>query len=257
MRKDASMNLNNMKSREEITESKESKLTRMFAEINAAKESGKGDRLVCETQCTMARIRSLSDFLYLMRVKPLQTACYYGAAVFFLLTVAAVWCTIGKDFDDPRNVWYLIVIFGIIFFILATLPHNMRISYFNKQADALERSYGKIINAEFTDKDIILSVSDSIPEEQQLDEEGNAVARRSALSKDEKSTVVVHIPYENIPLAYECSHSFYIFPVDENKKGMDTIICDKTQFLCGTPMGLRDRLARGCGKRFKIKAKKA
>lgn len=251
------MNLKNMKSREEITESKESKLTRMFAEMNASKENGRSDKLVCETECTMARIRSLSDFLYLMRVKPLQTMCYYGAVVFFLLTIAAVFCTVGKSFDDPRNVWYLIVIFAIIFFILATLPHNMRISYFNKQADALEKSYGKIINAEFTDTEIVLSVSEAVQSEQELDEDGNAVARRSALAKDEGSTVVTRIPYSNIPLAYECSHSFYIFPVDENKKGMDTIICDKTQFLCGTPMQLRDRLARGCGKRLKIKIKKA
>jgi len=251
------MNLKNIKSREEITESKESKLTRMFAEMNASKENGKSEKLVCETECTMARIRSLSDFLYLMRIKPLQTACYYGAAVAFLLTMAAIFCTVDKTFDDPRYVWYLVVIFAVVFLILATLPHNMRISYFNKQADALEKSYGKIINAEFNDTGIVLSVSSSIPSEQELDEDGNAVARRSALSKDEGSTVVTHIPYANIPLAFECSHSFYIFPVDENKKGMDTIICDKTQFLCGTPMQLRDRLARGCGKRFKIKIKKA
>lgn len=251
------MNLNKMKSIEEITESKESKLTRMFAEMNASKENGKSDKLVCETECTMARIRSLSDFLYLMRVKPLQTACYYGAAIFFLLTLSALWCTVGWTFDDPRNVWYLIVIFGIIFLVLATLPHNMRISYFNKQADALEQSYGKMINAEFTDKEIILSVSSVVRTEQQLDEDGNAVARKSALSKDETGTVVTHIPYERVPLAYECSHSFYIFPVDEEKKSMDTIICDKTQFLCGTPMELRDRLARGCGKRLKIRIKKA
>ncbi len=251
------MNLNRIKSKEEITESKESKLTRMFAEMNSAKEGGKtSDKLVCETQCTMARIRSLSDFLYLMRVKPLQTLCYYGAAAFFLLTMAAVWCTIGKKFDDPRNVWYLIILFGIVFFILATLPRNLRISYFNRQADAMEQSYGKIINAEFREENIVLSVSHAIPSEQELDEEGNAIARRSALAKDEETTVVTEIPYKNISAAFECSHSFYLFPVDDEKKAMDTIICDKTQFLCGTPMGLRDRLARGCGKRFKIKVKK-
>ncbi len=251
------MNLKAMKSREEITESKESKLTRMFAEINSAKETAKEGKLVCETECTMARIRSLSDFLYLMRVKPLQTACYYGAAAFFLLTLAALWCTIGREFDDPKNVWYLIILFGVIFFILATLPHNMRISYFNKQADALESSYGKLINAEFTDKEIILTVSNAVHEKPLIDEDGNAVARRSSVSKDEESTVVTRVPYERISLAYECSHSFYIFPISEDKKRMDTIICDKTQFLCGTPMELRDRLARGCGKRLKIKIKKA
>ncbi len=250
------MDLKRIKSKEEITQSKEARLTKMFAEINSARESGSSGKLVCETECTMARIRSLSDFLYLMRVKPLQTLCYYGAAAFFLLTLAALWCTIGKDFDDPRNVWYLIIVFGIIFFILATLPRNMRISYFNKQADAMEQSYGKIINAEFTDECVILSASHAILSEQELDEEGNAIARRSALAKDEASTTVTEIPYKNIVTAFECSHSFYLFPMDEEKNGMDTIICDKTQFLCGTPMELRDRLVRGCGKRFKIKVKK-
>ncbi len=250
------MNLNKIRSKKEITESKESRLTRMFQEMNSAREDRRSDKLVCETLCTMARIRSLSDFLYLMRVRPLQTLCYYGAAAFFMLMLAALWCTIGKDFDDPRNVWYLIVIFGIIFFVLATLPRNMRIAYFNKQADALEQSYGKLINAEFAEDRIILSVSSTLPSEQELDEEGNAVARRSALARDDGTTVVTEIPYKNIAVAYECSHSFYICPVDENRKSMDTIICDKTQFLCGTPMELRDRLARGCGKRFKIKTKK-
>ena len=251
------MNLNRIRSKKEITESKESKLTRMFQEMNSAREDSKNaDKLICETMCTMARIRSLSDFLYLIRVKPLQTLCYYGAAAFFLLTLAALWCTIGKESDDPRNVWYLIVVFGVIFFVLATLPHNMRIAYFNKQADALEQSYGKIINAEFAEECIQLSVSEALPSEQELDEEGNAVARRSQLAKDESSTTVTDIPYKNIAVAYECSHSFYICPVDSEGKSMDTIICDKTQFLCGTPMELRDKLARGCGKRFKIKTKK-
>ncbi len=251
------MNLNKIRSKQEITESKESRLTRMFEEMNASREGGKSEKLVCETECTMARIRSLSDFLYLMRVKPLQTMCYYGAAIFFLLTLAALWCSIGIGMDDPRNVWYLVVIFAVIFFVLATLPHNMRISYFNKQADKLEQSYGKIINAEFTEEDIILTVSTAVHVKQELDEDGNAVARRSAVSKDEESTAITHIPYKNVAQAIECSHSFYIFPVNEEKKAMDTVICDKTQFLCGTPMALRDRLARGCGKRFRIKVKKA
>lgn len=251
------MNLNKIKSKDEITESKEAKLTKMFAEMNAVKQGGSSDKLVCETECTMARIRSMSDFLYLMRVKPLQTLCYYGAAAFFLLMLAAIWCTVGFGMEDPRNVWYLIVLFAVIFLVLATLPHNMRIFYFNKQADSLEESYGKIINADFTDTEIVLSVSEAKDYEPQLDDDGNAIARRSAVSKDENTTIVTHIPYKNIAAAYECSHSFYIFPVDENKKEMDTVICDKTQFLCGTPMQLRDRLARGCGRRFKIKTKKA
>ncbi len=252
------MNTKKMKSMEEITESKESKLTRMFAEMNESREQGKSDRLVCETECTMARIRSFSDFLYLMRVKPLQTLCYYGAAAFFLLMLAALWCSIGIGMEDPSNVWYLVVIFALVFLVLATLPHNLRIHYFNKQADAMEQSYGKLINADFTEEEIILTVSEAVRTGQELDEEGNAVARKSAVSKDDSATVVTKIPYKSVTLAYECSHSFYIFSVDEeNKKRLDTIICDKTQFLCGTPMGLRDRLAKGCGKRLKIKIKKA
>lgn len=242
------------RTKEEITESKESKLTRMLAEMNGQKEQGKPGKLVCETECTMARIRSLSDFLYLLQVKPLQTACYYGACVFLLLTLAAVWCSVG--FTDGREVWHLVAIFGIIFIVLATLPRNMRTWHFNKQADALEKSYGKIINAEFAEDRMILSVSDSLPRDRELDEDGNAVARRSALAKDEGSTVVTEIPYKDITGAYECSHSFYIFPTDSDKRKLDTVICDKTQFLCGTPMELRDRLARGCGKRFRIKVKK-
>lgn len=251
------MNLNKMKSKEEITESKEAKLTKMFAEMNAAKEGGKSDKLVCETECTMARIRSLSDFLYLMRVKPLQTLCYYGAAAFFLLMLAAIWCTVGFGMDDPRNVWYLIVIFALIFLVLATLPHNMRIHYFNKQADAMEQSYGKLIGADFTDDGIVLSVSEVVETQPETDEDGNAIMRTSAIAKKEGTTVVTNIPYKNISGAYECSHSFYIFPKDENNKAMDTIICDKTQFVCGSPMQLRDRLARGIGKKLKIKIKKA
>lgn len=251
------MNLNEIKLKDEITESKEAKLTKMFAEMNASKEGGSSDKLVCETRCTMARIRSLSDFLYLMRVKPLQTLCYYGAAAFFLLMLAAIWCTVGFGTDDPRNVWYLIVIFAVIFLVLATLPHNMRIHYFNRQADALEGSYGKLISADFTDDGIVLSVSEVESTAPESDANGNAVMRTAAIVKKSDTTVTTHIPYKNIAGAYECSHSFYIFPKDENKKSMDTIICDKTQFVCGSPMQLRDRLARGIGKRLKIKTKKA
>ncbi len=244
-----------IRSKEEITESKEARLTKMFAEMNEIKGQGKSEKLVCETECTMARIRSLSDFLYLLRVKPIQTLCYYGACVFLLLMLAAIWCSVG--FNDGREVWYLVAIFIVIFLVLATLPRNMRTMYFNRQADSLEQSYGKIINAEFADDRIILSVSKAVQSVQELDEEGNAVARRSALAKDTASTTITEIPYKNIAAAYECSHSFYIFPVTEEKRKLDTIICDKTQFLCGTPMELRDRMARGCGKRFKIKVKKA
>lgn len=44
----------------------------------------------------------------------------------------------------------------------------------------------------------------------------------------------------------------------ENKdEQLDAIICDKTQFICGTPMPPGTDSARGGGKRFKIKVKKA
>jgi len=68
---------------------------------------------------------------------------------------------------------------------------------------------------------------------------------------------VLEIPYKNISLAYECSHSFYLFPEPVNGRKLDAVICDKTLFICGTPMKVRDRLIRACGKRFKIKIKKA
>lgn len=238
------------KKQKEILESTEAKLTRMFEEFNAGKRPDDDGRLVCETQCTMARIRSFSDFMYLMKVRPLQTACYYGAAVVFLLMLAAFWC----------SEWLLGGIFGVIFLILATLPHNMRIQYFNKRADKLENSFGRIINADFTgEESIVLTIS--APLEAELDgvkpPEHEEVSVRSSEAVHDKNAKILEIPYKNVYLAYECSHSFYIFPEGDGKDKPDTIICDKTQFLCGTPMQLRDKLARGCGKRFKIKTKKA
>lgn len=238
------------KRQKEILESTESKLARMFEEFNAEKRPDNG-RLVCETQCTMARIRSFSDFMYLMKVRPLQTACYYGAAVFFLLMLAGFWC---KE-------WLLGAIFGVIFLILATLPHNMRIQYFNRRADRLEDSFGKVINADFTDEDSV-KLTISSPQEAESDgaklpERGEESAARTSEAAHDRNAVTLEIPYKKIFLAYECSHSFYLFPEKENESTPEAVICDKTQFLCGTPMQLRDRLARGCGKRFRIRTKKA
>lgn len=233
------------KRQQEILQSTEEKLTKIFEEFNAEKSGAPDGRLVCETQCTMARIRSFSDFMYLIRVKPLQTMAYYGAAVFFLLTLAAVWC-----FE-----WLLTAVFAVIFLILASMPHFLRIRYFNRTADNMEDSYNKIINADFTAEDrIILTISGGGKKRDFKEEsraEGSSVLSDSAAETRE-------IPYKAIAAAFECSHSFYLFPdtAGRNAKS-DPIICDKTQFLCGTPMQLRDKLIRTCGKRFKIKVKKA
>lgn len=230
--------------KKEMLQSTEQKLTKLLAELNADSREETGTP-VCETECTMARIRAYSDFLYLLRVKPFQTFCYYAAAFFFLIMLSAVWC----------SEWGLTAIFGVIFLIFATLPHNMRIHYFNKQADALEGYYNKIINADFGDEEIQLTVTTAVPQKQQVDADGESIARTSAITED-TDAVRTSIPYKNIAQAVECAHSFYLFPVDENGKSTETIICDKTQFLRGTPMQLRDILARKCGKHFKIKVKK-
>ncbi len=230
--------------KKEMLQSTEQKLTKLLAELNADSREETGTP-VCETECTMARIRAYSDFLYLLRVKPFQTFCYYAAAFFFLIMLSAVWC----------SEWGLTAVFGVIFLIFATLPHNMRIHYFNKQADALEGYYNKIINADFGDEEIQLTVTTAVPQKQQVDADGESIARTSAITED-TDAVRTSIPYKNIAQAVECAHSFYLFPVDENGKSTETIICDKTQFLRGTPMQLRDILARKCGKHFKIKVKK-
>lgn len=236
------------KRQKEILESTEAKLTRLFEEFNAEKNLAGDDRLVCETECTMARIRAFSDFMYLMRVKPLQTACYYAAAVMFLLLAAAIWC----------REWLLTAIFGVLFLVLASLPHNMRIQYFNRRADRLESEFGRVINADFTDDEsIILTIAaPSEGESTDPDEREDSRARASDAYRD-KDAKTVTVPYKSIGAAYECSHSFYIFPAEIIDGCPETIICDKTQFLCGTPMELRDKLTRGCGKHFKIKTKKA
>ena len=230
--------------KKEMLQSTEQKLTKLLAELNADSREETGTP-VCETECTMARIRAYSDFLYLLRVKPFQTFCYYAAAFFFLIMLSAVWC----------SEWGLTAVFGVIFLIFATLPHNMRIHYFNKQADALEGYYNKIINADFGDEEIQLTVTTAVPQKQQVDADGESIARTSAITED-TDAMRTSIPYKNIAQAVECAHSFYLFPVDENGKSTETIICDKTQFLRGTPMQLRDILARKCGKHFKIKVKK-
>lgn len=238
------------KRQKEILESTEAKLARMFEEFNAENDPSDDGRLVCETQCTMARIRAFSDFMYLMKVKPLQTACYYAAAVLFLLMAAAIWC----------SEWVLTAIFGVLFLICATLPHNMRIQYFNRRADKLEDSFGSVINADFTgDKDIVLTISapDSAEADGYQPPEREEMSARTSGAAHDVNAKTVTLPYEKVAYAYECSHSFYIFPGEKSDDIPDTIICDKTQFLCGTPMQLRDRLARGIGKRFKIKTKKA
>lgn len=225
--------------------STEAWLTELLREMNSDSREENG-RIVCETECTMARIRSYSDFLYELNVKPIAVVAIYAAAVMFLLALAALWC---KE-------WILAAIFGVVFLVLATLPHNLRISHFNKQADKLEQSYNKMINAEFAQDSIELNITPAQLHKQQVDANGDAIARRSVVTDNPKAEHIT-LPYERIRLAVECSHSFYIFPLDENGRATDTVICDKTQFLCGTPMQLRDMLARKCGRNFKIKVKKA
>lgn len=231
--------------KKELLMSTEARLAQMLSEMNESRRGGEAGKLVCETECTMSRIRSYSDFLYILRVKPLQTVCYYGAGAFLLLTLSALWC----------REWILAVIFAVIFIILATLPHNMRIQYFNRRADEMEQSYGKVINAEFGEE-ISLKITEAPPHTTELDENGESTTRRTSLPTENAGITEIPLPYDRVSLAVECSHSFYIFPVDEKKRAMETIICDKTQFLCGTPMELRDTLAKKCGKRFKIKTKK-
>ena len=57
------------KRQQEIVQSTEAKLAKMFEEFNAENHPEDDGRLVCETRCTMARIRSFSDFMYLMKVR--------------------------------------------------------------------------------------------------------------------------------------------------------------------------------------------
>ncbi|MDE7362205.1 MAG: hypothetical protein K2N38_09760 [Oscillospiraceae bacterium] len=213
-----------MKNKKEILQTREEKLANLLIEMNADRHPETG-KLVVETECTMARIRAYSDFLYALRIKPLQTVCYYAAGFFFLLTGSAIW----------TREWVLTIIFGVVFLVFATLPHNMKIWYFNKNADSLEKSYGKIQNAEFADDKLILR---ELPPK-----DPDSAAPREAEQ-------LAEFPYKSITLAVECAHSFYLFP-----EKAETIICDKTLFLAGTPMGLRDHLTRKLGKKFKLKTK--
>lgn len=213
-----------MKNKKEILQTREEKLANLLIEMNADRRRDNG-KLVVETECTMARIRAYSDFLYALKMKPIQTVCYYAAGFFFLLTGSAIW----------TREWLLTVIFGVIFLVLATLPHNMRVWYFNRNADSLEQSYGKIQNAEFAaDKLILRELPPKDPDS----------------STPREAEKVTEFPYKKITLAVECAHSFYLFP-----EKAEAIICDKTLFLAGTPMELRDHLARKIGKKFKIKTK--
>lgn len=233
------------KKTKEKTASAEAKLTRLLSEMSD--ENRTTDRLVCETECTMARIRSYSDFLYIMRVKPIQTACYYAAAVLFLLMVAALFC----------SEWLLAAAFLIFCLLCAFAPHNMRMGHFNHTADSMEKSYGKVINADFGKDEITLTIITPAPAEKPEGEDHQYTARRSAADGALDITSQA-IPYKEIYSAVEISHSFYIFSSDEeNRKSRETLICDKTQMLCGTPMELRSLLAAKCGRRFKIKTKKA
>lgn len=233
------------KKTKEKVDSAEAKLTKLLSEMSGDKNST--DRLVCETECTMARIRSLSDFLYIMQVKPFQTICYYAAAVLFLLMIAALFC----------SEWLLAAIFLVICLLCAFTPHNLRLGHFNRTADSMEQSYGKVINADFGKDEISLTIITPAPEEKPQGEEHQYTARRSAYD-GALNIAKTAVPYKEISAAYEISHSFYIFSADEkNRKRRETIICDKTQMLCGTPMELRSLLAAKCGRRFKIKTKKA
>ncbi|MGN0649085.1 MAG: hypothetical protein ACI4KM_01495 [Oscillospiraceae bacterium] len=233
------------KKNKQKTASVEAKLTQLLSEISEDKKSS--DRLVCETECTMARIRSLSDFLFIMRVKPIQTLCYYAAVVLFLLMIAALFC----------SEWLLAAIFLVLCLLCGFTPHNLRLGHFNHTADRMEKSYGKVINADFGKDEITLTVITPAPEEKPEGEEHQYAARRSAIDGALDITTE-KIPYKEITAAYEISHSFYIFSADEkDRKSRETLICDKTQMLCGTPMELRNLLAEKCRRRFRIRTKKA
>lgn len=213
-----------MRKKKEFLQTREQKLASLLTEMNADSRPDDGSP-ICETECTMARIRAFSDFLYRMKMKPWQTLCYYAAGFTLLLDVSAVW----------TREWLLTAVFTALLLIFATLPHNLRIWYFNKNADSLENSYGKIFNAEFADEKIVLRVLPPRDPDRKAPREAEATSE---------------IPYESVLYAAECAHSFYIF-IERS----ETVICDKTQFLRGTPMGLRDFLARKIGKKLKIKNK--
>lgn len=215
-----------MKNKKKILQTREEKLLELLGEMNSDSRPDDG-KIICETEITMARIKAYSDFMYILKMRPWQTASYYAAAFFFLLTAAAVW----------THEWLLTAIFTVLFFILATLPHNMRTLYFVRNADTLEERRGKDLNIEFADDRLIISEFTPRSPENADDK----------TPRDPESTS--ELPYDKLT-AVECVHSFYIFPEDA-----PALICDKTEFLCGTPMGLRDHLARKLGRKLKIKTK--
>ena len=215
-----------MPGKKKLLQTSEQKLAELLSEMNAEKRHASG-KLICETEITMPRIQAYSDFMYALKMKPWQTFCYYAAGFFLLLTGSAIW----------TREWLLTAIFAVIFVVFASLPHNMRISYFNKNADVLGSLYGVDLNIEFAaEKLIVTRLTPRDPEN----------AADNTPRTPEKTS---EFPYDKLT-AVECSHSFYIFP-----ERSETLICDKTLFLCGTPMGLRDHLARKLGRRFKIKTK--
>lgn len=215
-----------MKNKKELLKTREEKLLELLGEMNSDSRPDDG-RIICETEITMARVKAYSDFMYALKMKPWQTASYYAAAFFFLLTASAVW----------TREWVLTVIFALLFVMLASLPHNMRTRYFLKNADALDERAGKDLNIEFGDDKLIIS----------------EFTPRSPEKADDKTPrepeSTSELPYDKLTAA-ECVHSFYIFP-----ENAPALICDKTEFLCGTPMGLRDHLARKLGRKLKIKTK--
>ena len=215
-----------MLNKKKLLQTSEQKLAALLGEMNAEKHPDNG-KLICETEISMARIQAYSDFMYALKMKPLQTFCYYAAGFFFLLTGSAVW----------TREWLLTAIFAVLFIVFASLPSNMRTHYFNKNADVLDGLFGVDLNVEFApEKLIVTQFTPRAPEN----------ADDNTPRTPEKTT---EFSYESLT-AVECSHSFYIFP-----EKSETLICDKTLFLCGTPMALRDHLARKLGRKFKIKTK--
>ena len=113
----------------------------------------------------------------------------YTAAVLFLLMLAAFWCT----------EWLLGAVFAVLFLVCATLPHNMRIQYFNKRADKLENSFGKVVSVDLSEEDN-LTLTISAPDQAESDgaavpERAEASARVSEALRD-KNARVVEIPYK-------------------------------------------------------------
>lgn len=215
-----------MLNKKKLLQTSEQKLTALLGEMNAEKRADSG-KLICETEISMARIKAYSDFMYALKMKPWQTFCYYAAGFFFLLTGSAIW----------TREWLLTAIFAILFVIFATLPSNMRTRYFVKNADVLDDLHGVDLNVEFAPEKLIVT---------QLTPRDPENSDDKTPREPEKTS---EFAYESLT-AVECTHSFYIFT--ERSKAL---ICDKTLFLCGTPMGLRDHLARKLGRRFKIKTK--